>query len=263
MTTQGLASHTLRRAPGGESVPTMIFDTLMERPACFGLCLLVLGHTVAVVGCGKEDDPSSGAEPAAATAATASVTASVAVKQAKDKQGGGPTVKIPAGTLKAGSSCVDVPRIRPNELEHDRISLGEFEIDLYPYPNEPNMPAKLGVTHTEATKLCADRGKRLCTELEWEYACKGSKNATYMWGSGFKKGRCDGQLDHMMGQRPECKTDPGAMDMMGVALEWTASDWERGTPTGDKVVRGARAEKVSWLSARCTHARKRNPHQTF
>jgi sulfatase modifying factor 1 len=242
----------------------MIFDTLREQRTPVGLCALVLVHTLAVVGCTKEEDKAVSADPEATTAASAaSARASGAVKPAKANEDGGPIAKIPAGTLMAGSSCVDVPRIRPNELEHDRISLGEFEIDLYPYPNEPNKPAKLGVTHDEASKLCAARGKRLCTELEWEYACKGPKNATYMWGSGFKKGKCDGQLDHVIGKRPECKTDPGAMDMMGVALEWTASDWERGTPTGDKVVRGARAEKVSWLSARCTHARKRNPHQTF
>ncbi len=233
-------------------------------PVLLGLCSVITlaGSTF---GCDDGKNKGAGAEsqaasakPAATSEATAAVTASGAAKGSW-----GPTVKVPAGTLRAGTSCMDVPRIRPNELEHDAISLGEFEIDLYPYPNEPGKAAKLAVTHEEATKLCAERGKRLCTELEWEYACKGPKNAMYMWGQGFQKGKCDGQLDHKLGERPECKTDPGVIDMMGVALEWTSSDWERGTPTGDKVVRGARAEKVSWLSARCTHARKRNPHQTF
>ncbi|MBW2454731.1 MAG: SUMF1/EgtB/PvdO family nonheme iron enzyme [Deltaproteobacteria bacterium] len=231
-----------------------------------GLCSFVslLGSTL---GCAKEDDKGVAAETQAApgkAAATSEATAAAKTSATAAAQGNwGPTVKVPPGTLRAGTSCMDVPRIRPNELEHDAISLGEFEVDLYPYPNEPGKPAKLGMTHDEATKLCAERGKRLCTELEWEYACKGPKNAMYMWGNGFKGGKCDGQTDHMIGQRPDCKTDPGVIDMMGVALEWTSSDWERGTPSGDKVVRGARAEKVSWLSARCTHARKRNPHQTF
>jgi len=243
----------------------MIRPSLRPSRARIGLCSSLL-MVCSSLGCAKEkEDKSVEAEtqeaPAKAEATAAASASATAAAAAKGDYG--PTVKIPAGTLKAGTTCMDVPRIRPNELEHDAISLGAFEMDLYPYPNEPGKPAKLAVTHEEATKLCAERGKRLCTELEWEYACKGPKNAMYMWGNGFKKGRCDGQLDHMVNQRPECKTDLGVMDMMGVALEWTSSDWERGTPTGDKVVRGARAEKVSWLSARCTHARKRNPHQTF
>jgi hypothetical protein len=53
------------------------------------------------------------------------------------------------------------------------------------------------------------------------------------------------------------------MDSEGLALEWTASDWERGTPTGEKVVRGSRSEKVSWLSTRCAHSRKRDPNKSY
>lgn len=179
------------------------------------------------------------------------------------KADSGPTIAVPAGKLLAGSRCYDVPRIRPDELEHEAISMGAFEMDLYPYPNDPGEPAKRDVNWYEAKQLCEERGKRLCTEMEWERACKGPKNTTYMWGDGFKKGLCDGQLDHRTSGRPLCKTEFGVMDMVGVALEWTASDWERGTKTGDKVVRGARAEKVSWLSARCTHSRKRDPNQQY
>ena len=175
----------------------------------------------------------------------------------------GPTVTITGGQLRAGSRCHDVPRIRPNELRWEPVSLGAFEIDKYPYPNDPGTVAKLNVSWADAKRLCKERGKRLCTEMEWERACKGDANTTYLWGDAFAKKRCPGQKDHMIGQRADCKTSSGVSDMLGIALEWTASDWERGTPTGDKVVRGARAEKVSWLSARCTHSRKRDPNATF
>ncbi len=195
------------------------------------------------------------APPAASAAATVSATA-----EAKDY---GPSVSIAAGTFKAGSRCSDVPRIRPHELEHEEVSLGAYQMDQYPYPNEEGKPAMLNVTHEKAAQLCAERGKRLCTELEWERACKGSKSTTYQWGNGYNNTKCKGQLDNVVGQRAACKSELGVMDLIGVALEWTASDWERGTPTGDKVVRGSRAKKVSWLSARCTHARKRNPNLTY
>ncbi len=175
---------------------------------------------------------------------------------------GGPTITIPAGTLRAGSRCYDIPRVRPNELLHTEVALGAFEMDTHPYPNDPGQPAKLGATWKEAQALCEARGKRLCTELEWERACKGTKNRTYMWGEAFKKEQCDGRTDHLTNHRPECKTEEGVMDMLGLGLEWTGSDWERGTPTGQKVVRGARAEVVSWLSGRCSHARQRDPSKS-
>ena len=204
----------------------------------------------------EKDTPKAGAS----TSATAESSAN---QKAKAPQEHGEMITIPSGKLRAGSACFDVPRIRPHELEHEMVSLGEFQIDKHPYPNKPGEKAKLNVTWSDAKKLCEDQGKRLCSEMEWERACKAENNKTYMWGNGFKKGQCNGQTDHMIGQREQCKTGFGVMDMMGISLEWTDSTWERGTPTGDRVVRGARAEKVSWLSARCTHSRKRDPNLTY
>ncbi len=203
---------------------------------------------------GKAGAQASGS--ALASAATSGGTAPAAVDAS------GPMLSIPDGKLHAGSRCYDVPRVRPNELVHDEMAMSAFEIDKFPYPNSPGQPAKLGVTWQRAQELCEARGKRLCTELEWERACKGPKSATYMWGPGFKKAHCDGRTDHLTDQRPECKTAFDVMDMMGLSLEWTASDWERGSPNGQKVVRGARAEKVSWLSARCAHSRQRDPNKS-
>jgi hypothetical protein len=201
--------------------------------------------------------------PSATAMATATAAATAATAVAIEKGEHGKVVTIPKGTLKAGSRCMDVPRSRENELLYEDAALGEFQMDMHPYPNEPGKPAMVNVTWEKAKELCEQRGKRLCTEMEWERACKGPSNATYMWGGGFKAKRCDGQKDLMNGARPECKTDFGIMDMVGGAMEWTASDWERGTPSGHRVVRGARAEKVSWLSARCAHPRKRDPNEAY
>jgi formylglycine-generating enzyme required for sulfatase activity len=219
--------------------------------------------TLAASGC-KEDESEETGSAEKASDDDGDGPASSASAAAEVPEGDfGPMVTIPAGTLKAGSRCMDVPRIRPDELEHEEMVVGEFRMDAYPYPNEPGKPAKLNVNWFEAKQLCEERGKRLCTEIEWERACKGPKNTTYMWGDGFSTKQCKGQLDHLTNQRPECKTQFGVMDMMGVALEWTASDWERGKKNGEKVVRGAREKKVSWLSARCTHSRHREPNLQY
>jgi len=191
------------------------------------------------------------------------VSASASASAAPKKEEYGPMVTIPAGELKAGSRCRDIPRIRPHELVYESINMGEFQMDVYPYPNDPTQKAKVGVTHAQAAKLCAERGKRLCTELEWERACKGPKNTTYMWGDAFDAKKCPGRLDLSIGGRSACETEFGVKDMLGLGMEWTASSWERGTSSGDMVIRGARAKKVSWLSARCTHSRQRDPHKTY
>ena len=225
------------------------------------LAALLLASAMTTAGCDDEQDETADGDDGAKASKKKK---DMEQKEEEPPKGDfGPTISIPAGKLMAGSRCYDVPRIRPDELEHEAISMGAFEMDLYPYPNDPGEPARLDVNWYEAKQLCEERGKRLCTEMEWERACKGPKNTTYMWGDGFKKGLCDGQPDHRTSARPLCKTGFGVMDMVGVALEWTASDWERGTKTGDKVVRGARPEKVSWLSARCTHSRKRDPNQKY
>jgi formylglycine-generating enzyme required for sulfatase activity len=209
---------------------------------------------------GTEAKPTGEATPGASAPAGA---APGSTGPAPAPAGRAATVSIPGGTLRAGSRCQDVPRIRPEELEHQEMTLGAVEMDAHPYPNEPGKPALVGVTRDKAAALCAERGKRLCTELEWEHACKGPKGTTYPWGDGFRTDRCQPRADKRIGERPDCRSAFGVMDMFGLAMEWTASDWKRGTPSGDAVVRGARAEKVSWLSARCAHARKRNPHQGF
>ena len=225
-----------------------------------GALWLMAATLAALAGCqGDDSDESEEARPKKeAEQAEAEETASAA-EAPKDT---GPSVAIVAGTLTAGSRCYDIPRVRPDELEAEEVSLGAFEIDAYPYPNEPGKPAKVGVSHEEAARLCAERGKRLCSELEWERACKGADSATYPWGGKYDGKACPSQPDHVIGARPECKSGFGMFDSAGLVWEWTASDWKRGTPNGDKVLRGAASDKVSYLDARCAFAKRGSPHKS-
>src|SRR6185503_9278790 len=103
----------------------------MSGPTLRLLLVCALAAPLAL-GCPKKDDESEeedkpkkkkkSDEPAASATATSSTAT-------------GPTIAIPAGTLRAGSRCHDVPRIRPEELEHDEVSIGAFTMDTHPYPN--------------------------------------------------------------------------------------------------------------------------------
>jgi len=84
-----------------------------------------------------------------------------------------PTVSIAAGRFESGSTPGDKGRDALTEPGLVPVELGAFDIDRSPYPNELDKPPLTGVTRGKAEELCKARGRRLCTELEWERACKG------------------------------------------------------------------------------------------
>jgi len=143
--------------------------------------------------------------------------------------------------------------------------MGAYAIDRLPYPNRAGERARVGVTWAEAVSLCEREGKRLCTELEWERACKGPEEHIYPWGDAFDAEACPRQKDGVLGRRPKCQSGYGVADLVGIASEWTASDDFRSRhetdPASKKVIRGA--GPVGWLTARCAQSRGRDPDQSF
>lgn len=143
---------------------------------------------------------------------------------------------IPVGSFQAGSRPGDPgrrPEVEPTEAS---FQLGPYRIDRLPFPNDPAQPPRLGVSREAAMRLCAEREGRLCTELEWERACRGPESGTYPTGPEWTAG-CD----------RDPSTCPNAFEVlgMGTLLEWTASDVvpPRGeTKPAGPVVRGAPAD---------------------
>lgn len=105
------------------------------------------------------------------------------------------------------------------------VELEGFLIDIFEYPNLPNAAPKYDVPYADAERLCSAQGKRLCTDTEWEKACKGPRNLAYSYGDVFDPEFCgDGISDlYLSGQKAGCKTGWGAFDMSGNFREWTAS----------------------------------------
>jgi hypothetical protein len=141
-------------------------------------------------------------------------------------------VAVSGGAFFAGSVPGEPGRNPELEPRQYSVELGPYEIDRLPYPNDPGKPALTHVTRETAKRLCAEREARLCTELEWERACKGPASDAFAGGS-----RWD----------PRCAREPNAcasaFDVlaMGARREWVASDV---IPTTDglprrAVVRGA------------------------
>lgn len=190
----------------------------------------------------EDDDDDSSAKkkkPSSASAAASESAAPTATQSASAAPADtGQVVTIPAGKVIMGHSCGGVPRVTDEELMSYSMDLSEFTIDKYPYPNDPMKPITVNVSAAEASDLCKAAGKRLCTEVEWERACKGPTNTVFEYAGNYDKKACEALASLMPGQRPKCESGFAVKDMHGLAFEWTDSAWGRGQSSSLRTVRG-------------------------
>jgi formylglycine-generating enzyme len=133
-----------------------------------------------------------------------------------------------------------------------------FCIDRYEYPNQKGAYPIIMVSWYEAGELCAEDGKRLCTEAEWTFACEGEEASPYPYGyvrdpdacvvdqqwHPFKETAMQprngsaamAEMDRLWqgvqsGSRPRCRSPFGVYDMTGNVDEWTRSVREGERPS--------------------------------
>lgn len=168
---------------------------------------------------------------------------------------------IPSGALVAGTPPDSLPRIADEEMPGEQVILKGFYIDEFPYPDEEGAIPLTGVDQAHAKTLCEDRGERLCSELEWERACKGPDNETYEYGDHYRADRCKTGSPPAMrpaGLNVGCRSDFGVRDLHGGVWEWTDSPWGRGTDGNLATLRGGNAP-LGELVGRCANAMGRPP----
>ncbi len=215
---------------------------------------------IAIAACGtKGEDP--GASPSASGAPVALAPKGRVLEAAENERptatsqgratpapvlAAGARVEVPKGKLIAGSTPGDRGRDPTLEPALVEVELGGYSIDRYLYPNDPAKPALTGVSRSRAGELCSQVGGRLCTELEWERACKGPEGQTFAGGSAW---------DATCARTPDkCASSFGVLGMGAAVREWTSSEVlaSDGAQGRAAAVRGARADSAAH-DHRCAH----------
>jgi len=134
-------------------------------------------------------------------------------------------VYVPAGPFVYGRLHHDPNAVRGAEPAHEIHELPGYLIDAFPHPSRPGVPVTTKVTWHQAQELCQQAGKRLCSDKEWEKACKGPLNLIYSYGDVFDPNVCGANIqpDYIAGSRRECHSGWGVHDLSGGVIEWTAT----------------------------------------
>ncbi len=219
---------------------------------------LVVGFALLASSACRDHKESTASVAASSSASAVGVPLGPPVAPPTPRKG---MVWVPGGALVAGTPTDVLPRIADEEMPGEQVVLKGFYIDVFPYPDEDGAIPLTGITQAEAAGTCAAAGKRLCSELEWERACKGPDNDTYEYGKHYAPDRCGtGALPSMRptGLNVGCRSRFGVRDMHGGVWEWTASPWGRGTNRDLVTLRGGNAADGE-LVGRCANAMARPP----
>jgi formylglycine-generating enzyme required for sulfatase activity len=168
---------------------------------------------------------------------------------------------IPAGSFLMGSAKDDAMRFF-GEKSLVSTSTKSYCIDRHEAPGKGVMPRQRVSWH-DAARACRQRGKRLCSEEEWERACKGGQAYRYPYGEHFDANACNtrdasGQNRSIRpsGSHARCRSPYGLFDMSGNVAEWTSSTDGR-RPW--RIVRGGAANRPDW-DTRCASRSPQPPN---
>lgn len=123
-------------------------------------------------------------------------------------------------------------------------------MDRYEWPNRKGSLPVVMDRFIDAEKKCQSKGKRLCTEFEWELACEGPRRLPWPYGYRQVPGRChnDRRYRHhnesklssndarvraqetarlwqglAAGSKTGCRSDFGVYDLVGNVEEWVVT----------------------------------------
>ena len=120
----------------------------------------------------------------------------------------------------------------PDEMLRVRTETVDVCVELHERPGFGENPR--AVDYEEAERVCAEADARLCTEREWEVACRGPEGLLYPYGDVYRSGVCvvDQGVPAAIGTRNGCRSGFGLYDMSGNAAEWVEGRFAKGGDHG-------------------------------
>jgi serine/threonine protein kinase/formylglycine-generating enzyme required for sulfatase activity len=217
------------------------------------------GSATAVATAGtKSGSSSTGGSSAGGGTGDGASSAAVAVAGGTCPAG---MARIEAGAFTFGSSSSD-PMRNFGEADARSVDVRAFCIDYYEAPNGKDAVPTTGVSWQAAKNACDRSGKRLCTEVEWERACKGPSSLRFPYGNTYDVDVCntedgDGQARALA--RPldfkKCRSGFKVFMMAGNAEEWVQD-----AAGAQRILKGGAADRPDFAS-RCS-ARRAVPAKT-
>lgn len=182
----------------------------------------------------KEVAEKAAAEKAAAEKKKGTEVAAATVTPAGDGSCAEGMRPVAAGSFKMGTAKDD-EMLNFDEKTLESVEVAAFCIDLFEFPNKRGVTPTVNVGWADAKRLCEGRGKRLCSESEWEKACKGPGNARWPYGSTFDANACNTEDDvgddrtiAPSGRFAKCRSGYGVADLSGNIAEWTLERQQKG-----------------------------------
>ena len=167
--------------------------------------------------------------------------------------------------IKEGNFMMGAPMNDPDrnfgDLPYVFKTVGAYCIDYYEAPNSRGKTPSTKVSFKSAEKSCKSRGKRLCSEEEWEKACKGPSGSRFPYGNQWNPEACNTEDEEgndrevtASGTFAKCRGAYNVLDLSGNVAEWTSTEWSGG---GAYVVKGGSADRPSY-DARCASRKKKS-----
>ena len=152
---------------------------------------------------------------------------------------------LPLDPAQREASKVERELMLTDETPVHEVTLSPFCLDRFEAAGADGLPV-VKVSRDDARAHCGQRGKRLPTEAEWEFAARGPKGRPYPWGDSEPDclranfNACSGKIAPV-GTHPAGASPEGVHDLAGNVWEWVDDCYARypDRPVKDPHIEGA------------------------